>query len=115
MNLLNTFVVNPMYRTLAYFPLLLLFLLHDRHRMPYKHRYLNILQVLSSMCLALVVVCNALAAVSYMASINEIAYIEEMVQMSSIVEMLLYGAVPLSLPVWMAWIRIENRLWKKTQ
>ena len=114
-NLLNIFVINPLYRSLAYFPLLSLFLLHDSRRMPYKHRYLNILQVLSSVCLLFVNACNGLAAVSYMASIKEIPLIDEMITMSSIGEMIIFGVVPASLPVWFMWTQAAKRLAKKQQ
>lgn len=112
---LNTFFINPIYRTLVYIPLLSFFLIHDFCRMPYKHQYLDILQILSSLCLIIVVTCNSLAATSYMVPINRLKYIESLVQISSIIEDVSYAVVPLSLPTWMVWTRLKEHFRKQKE
>ena len=112
---LNIFFINPIYRTLVFIPVLTTFLIHDCCRMPYKHHYANILQILSSTCLIIVVVCNAPSAVSYMLPINRLQYIDSVVQMSSIIELVTYGIVPLSLPTWMVWARLKEHYRKQKE
>ena len=48
---LNIFILNRFYVTLSYFVVFVCFLLHDRQRMPFKHPYLNQLQVSSTKCM----------------------------------------------------------------
>ena len=41
LTLLTVFIINPVYRQLAFFPVLVLFNIHDRSRQPYKNGTLN--------------------------------------------------------------------------
>ena len=42
---IDVFMRNPIYKTIGFLPVFVLFLVHDRNRTPFKHPYLNILQV----------------------------------------------------------------------
>ena len=93
-NLINTFVVNPIYRTFVYGPVFLLFGHHDAARMPYKNCNLNFMQKASSSCLFLIVACNGLASTSYLFSMSGVSYINEMVMICSIAEIVLLVLLP---------------------
>ena len=54
---LNTFILNPIYKTVAVIPVFLAFAVHDCLRKPFKHVYLNNLQILTSVCLLIISVC----------------------------------------------------------
>ena len=98
-NLVSIVVTNPMYRCLTFAPLLLIFIVHDHHRQPYKNTLLNRLQSLSSKCWLLVLVCNVVASVSYMVDVTSIPGVMLVVGVLSVVEVVLYVVVPLYLPL----------------
>ena len=54
---LNTFILNPIYKTVAVIPVFVAFIVHDCLRKPFKHVYLNNLQILTSVCLLIISVC----------------------------------------------------------
>ena len=98
-NIITIFVTNPLYRSIVFAPVLLIFLVHDGYRQPYKNIYLNQLQSLSSRCLLLVLTCNVVASASYMVDVTFIPGLDVVVGVLSVVEMMLYAVVPLSVPV----------------
>ena len=112
---LSTFMINPMYRQISYIVLLLVFVVHDRNRKPYKHKYLNLVQSLSSRSLVVVLSCNIIPAVSYLVNVRTVPYIYEAEKGLGVVELLVYAAVPLSLPVWKLKTFIENRRMTKDE
>ena len=109
MNTIVTFVINPVYRTLAFLPVLLGFVVHDIIRQPYKDSYLNTLQSLSSGCLVLVLGCNVVSSVSFMLDVTTIPLIYFAVDVLAIIEMILYGIVPVSLPLWLLYTLIKKK------
>ena len=102
---LNTYILNPIYRTVVFIPVFGLFLYHDRHRKPYKHPYLNALQCLSSGCLLVVAACNIPPSIIVMTNAMSIPLMKNVVMVLQYVEMLTYGVVPVSLIGWEIWER----------
>ncbi len=116
MNIIVTLITNPVYLTLAFLPVLLVFVLHDREKRPFKDTYLNILQPLSSGCLLLLLGCNVVSSVSFIVDISMVPWMSHVVGILAIVEMLIHACVPLSLPLWMVYKFIQNkRSTKKTE
>ena len=111
--LLNTFVVNPTYRCLSFIIVHLLFVIHDRNSLPYKHPYLNGLQLLSSRCLLVITVCNIPASFATNVNVMNIPRMTEAIAMLKWVELAMYFVVPFSLVVWKAWEFLVNRRIKK--
>ena len=109
MNIISVIITNPMYKSLAFAPVLLGFVLQDGSREPYKDRYLNKLQSLSTTCLLLVLICNMFSAVSIIVDVTTTPNIYLVVQILSIIEMVLYATVPMSLPVWKIYNYISSR------
>ena len=97
-NMMTIFTTNPLYRSLMFAPVLLVFLVHDGYRQPYKNTHLNQLQSLSSKCLLLVLTCNVVASMSYMVEVTSIPGVDLVVSVLSVVEVMLYAVVPLSVP-----------------
>ena len=103
---LTTFVVNPIYRSIAFVPVFMSFCLHDRSRAPYKHTYLNTLQCLSSSCLLLIVASNLPGAMSVMTKSMSVPHMKSIVMVLQYVEITTYALMPLSLVLW------KLRRWK---
>ena len=99
---LNTVILNRLYLTISYNIVFVCFLLHDRHRMPYKHSYLNHLQALSSAALFIVNACNMPASISSNINIWAIPYMEIVAALLGYVELFVLACIPLSLIAWKA-------------
>ena len=108
-NLITIFITIPFYRLLTLVPVLFVFFLHDRYRQPYKNGFLNRLQSLSSGCLLIVLNCNLLASMSFMADISSVEFVDLVVDFCGIVEMISYVAVPMYLPILKLWNVYKNR------
>ena len=100
---LSIFMLNPFYRSMAFLLLFLSFAVHDLHRMPYKHPYLNIVQVMSSCCLLLITACNIPSSISFMGDIMVVPHMDIVVQILRTFELILYAVLPLSFIVWKVW------------
>ena len=108
-NFITIFITIPFYRLLTLAPVLCAFYVHDKYREPYKNILLNQLQSVSSGCLLLVLLCNVLASISFMADISNVKLVNEVINICGVVEMILYAVVPLYLPAYKAWRYYENR------
>ena len=93
--IIRTFIINPVYRSITFLPLLIIILLQDKYTHPYKSRYLNILQVSSSTCLLLVLGCNT--DFSFLAESFGILvpYMDTVVKVLTYMEVTLYVLMPL--------------------
>ena len=114
-NLVTIFITIPFYRLLTLAPILLGFLQHDKHRKPYKNNQLNQLQSLSSGCLLLVLLCNVLASISFMADISSVEFVNQVINICGIIEITLYAAVPLHIPVHKAWSYYKDRMRQRSE
>ena len=106
---LNTFILNTMYRSVALIPVFLLFVVHDSRRMPIKHIYLNYLQMLTSVCLLIISVCNILPSISSFFDLMSITGMREILKVLKHLELALMAMVPLSLPIWKLSDKIEEK------
>ena len=107
--ILDIFILHREYKILGFLALFMIFALHDRCRMPFKHPYLNQLQVMTSVCLFLVATCSVLPAVSSFGDIMAVPQMKTCLTVSKHLEYSLYLLVPLSLPAWKIWMHFENR------
>ena len=107
--MINTFVLNSVYKTLWFFTLFVIFLSHDWYRMPFKHPYLNILQRMTSAALFFVNLCSNPSSFSSIGDITVVPDMDLCLEVLSRVEMGLYVAVPLSFPVWKLWMRCVKK------
>ena len=98
--ILNTFILNPIYRITLYVPIFFLFAYHDLLRLPYKHNYLNFMQCLSSGCLLVITACNFPASMTVMTNALSVPLMKTVVMVLQYVEMATCAAVPLSLVGW---------------
>ena len=112
---LNTFILNPVYRSLALLPVFLFFSVHDARRMPFKHLYLNYLQMLTSTCLLIINVVNVLPSFSLMFDVMVISLMGDILRVLKYLELVLLAIVPLSLPAWKLWQKIKVKRAKKQE
>ena len=77
---LNTFILNPIDKSLSYIGVFLLFLTHDWRRAPYKHPYLNSLQICSTTCLLVVTACNVPASFSSASNLMVIPHMRDLLR-----------------------------------
>ena len=105
----NTFILNPVYKSIIMFPLFLLFGIHDARRMPYKHVFLNYLQIFTSSCLLIINACNVLPSLSIVFNLMVVPAISGILRSAKFVEMLTLISVPLTLPLWMIWEENESK------
>ena len=112
---LNTFILNSMYRSLVLLPVFLLFIVHDSFRKPFKHVYLNHLQILTSVCLQMINMCNVLPSMSIIFDVMVVWAMEDVLRASKYLELVLLAIVPLSLPVWKLWEKVQDRQEKKKE
>ena len=108
--LFKTFLINPIYRLLVFSPIFLLFVIHDNRAMPYKHNYLNVLQILSTMSLLLLTGCNLVNAFSYMEDITGIPGMNNVVAIIGYTENVLLVVL---LPAWLITCKLCTLLEKK--
>ena len=106
---LNTFIVNPVYRLMAYTALIMVFIVHDIIRKPYKDEYLNFLQALTSCSLVVIVLCNMIPAMSFLVDVRSVPSIQQVVNALEVVELIIYALVPLSLLMWHLNIFIDRK------
>ena len=96
----KTFFVNPVYRMLTMLPLFFIFLQHDRSAKCFKNKALNMLQTASTGCLILIVICNFMFSFSlYMANIQTIISMQEVLTLLSFIEGLVYLVPPIMIPL----------------
>ena len=95
--MLETFFINPIHRLLIVSPIFVIFLIHDINARPFKSIRLNLLQILSSACLLLIVLCNVVFAFSYMSDITGIPDMNITVNILMYIEYLL---LVILLPIW---------------
>ena len=107
--MLNTFILNPIYRSVILIPVFLIFVIHDSFRKPFKHIYLNYLQVLTSACLLLINACNVVPSVSIFFDVMVISGMGHILKALKYVELVLLAIVPLSLPAWKMLEKIKER------
>ena len=101
--ILNTFILNPVYKIILFIPVFAVFLFHDCKHMPYKHLYLNILQCLSSGCLLIIAVCNIPTSMTLLTNALSVPLMGSVVMAAQYAEMSTYVVVPMSLVVWKVW------------
>ena len=113
---LKTFLINPIYRLLLFILLFALFLLHDRSVMPFKSNSLNLLQILSSISLLSISLCNLVSAFSCMVDITGVPYMNITVDVLGYIEKILFFAlIPVWLLLWEVWKKFEKKKRKKKQ
>ena len=110
--LLDTFILNAIYKSIIFLLVFGGFYIHDRDQQPFKHPYLNILQRLTSACLFVVTVCSVPSSFSSLGDVMAIPNIEILLLILRYVELLLYIIVPSSLIIWKVWEWRECRLEK---
>ena len=103
--ILSSLILNPIYRSISFIPLFLLFLRHDCARMPYKHPFLNQLQSLSSSCLLVISACNFPASIIIMTNAMAVPFMGHVIWALQYLEIAIYGVVPLSLVAWTLWTK----------
>ena len=86
-----------------------MFIVHDASRKPYKDNYLNFLQSFSSRLLLLVLICNGISSVSFVLDVTKVHFVFDAVEILSVMELILYALVPMSLPLWKVWIIISKK------
>ena len=110
---LNTFILNTIYRRVVLLLVFGLFIVHDGRRMPFKHVYLNYLQVLTSVCLLFINACNVVPSFSMFFDVMVISGMEHIMKALKYLELVLLAIVPLSLPLWKLWEKIKEKRNKK--
>ena len=103
---LNIFILNPILKSLLLIPVLIIFITHDFLRLPYKHNYLNLLQVLSSASLLVINGCNIPASFSVAFDLTTVPVMENALPALIYIELVMVSIVPLSLIGWMLWEKI---------
>ena len=112
---LNTFIINSIYRSVVLFPVFMLFGLHDALRKPFKHVYLNYLQILTSACLLMINACNNLASFSTSFDLMVVSAMGNVLRVLKYSELVILAIVPLSLPAWKLWETIRGKRSKKEE
>ena len=108
-NIITIVIPIPYYRLLALAPVLIAFSIHDRYRQPYKSVFLNNLQSLSSQSLLVILLCNVTASISIISDISTVDFVDLVVNVCGIIEIVLYMALPLYLPVYKVWNFYKDR------
>ena len=106
---LDIFILHREYKILWYFALFMIFTLHDRYRMPFKHPHLNQLQVMTSVCFFFVTICSVPSAFSSYGDIMAVAQMSVCLTILKYFEYFLYLLVPLSLHMWKVWVQLKNK------
>ena len=110
---LNTFVINTIYRSVLLFPVFMIFGLHDARRMPFRNNYLNYLQISTSACLLIINACNNIASFSTVFDLMVLSEMGDILRSSKYLELVFLIAVPLTLPAWKLFERVKGRQVKK--
>ena len=98
-----------MYKTVALIPVFIAFVVHDGFRKPFKHVYLNYLQILTSVCLLATSVCNVLPAFSLIFDVMVVSAMGDILKALKYLELTLLAIVPLSLPAWKLLERVKEK------
>ena len=98
--LINTIVLNPIFKCLWFIALFVAFFYHDGRRTPFKHPFLSSLQRLTSACLFLVTLCNTPSAFSSVGDITAVPNMNICLAVLRYFELILYGIVLLAFPTW---------------
>ena len=100
----KTFVIDPMYRSLAFLPIFCIFFVHDRSAKPFQNKSVNVLQTSSTVCLIMIIICNMIFSFSlYMTNIQSIPNMETVMIVLSYIESIVYFIFPLMLPISILW------------
>ena len=100
----KTYFINPIYRTLVFLCMFIIFSLHDRIAKPFKEKTMNILQSSCSMCLTFIVICNMPFSFSlYLPNFYAVLEKDGMFELLSFVEKIMYFIPPLVLIVAIFW------------
>ena len=94
--MLHTFILNPMFKIWWFSVVFITFVVHDGHRMPFKHPYLNQLQRLTSVCLFLINLCSVPSSFSS-SNITQVPNMDICLSILRYIEMSLYILIPLLL------------------
>ena len=97
---LNIFISDPIYRSISFIPMFLVFCIRDCKRSPFKHDYLNSLQVLSSACLLVITACNIPSSFSIATDLLAIPGMREVLTGLKYTELFVLALVPCSLLLW---------------
>ena len=98
--LVNTFVLNSIFKCLWFASIFGAFLVHDAYRNPFKSKFLNGMQSLTSACLFLVTLCSVPSGISSVVDIRGIPNMDICLVVLRYCERSLYMVVLLSFPVW---------------
>ena len=110
--IINTFILDNVFKSLWFTVLFVAFYVHDMDRMPFKHPYLNHLQRLTSVCLFLVNICSVPSSFSSVGNNLAVPNMKICLKVLRYFERCLYFIVPLSLPLWEVSTRCRKRLHK---
>ena len=110
---LSTFILYPIYKSVSFFPVFVVLLVHDGYRRPYKHTYLNLLQVISSACLTVVNACNVPASFSVAFDLMIIPGMSFVLGTLKYIELTTMAVVPFSFVGWKIWEKYQNRVKSK--
>ena len=106
---IDTFVLSPVFKTLWFMAIFMSFLIHDWHRMPFKHPYLNHLQRLTSVSLFLVNLCSNPSSFSSIGNIMSVRNMGSCLTALRYTTIGLYILVPLSFPLWKVWMLYKRK------
>ena len=112
---LNTFILNTIYRSVVLIPVFMLFGFHDALRKPFKQAYLNYLQMLTSGCLLVINACNVLPSMSVVFDLMVVSGMGNILAALKYLEISLLIAVPFSLPLWKLWEKVREKRAKKNE
>ena len=112
---LNTFIINTIYRSVLLFPVFLFLSIHDCLRKPFRHMYLNYLQMMTSACLLIINACNNLASFSVVFDLMVVSKMGFILTTLQYLELVLLFIVPLSLPAWKMWEVIRKKRAQKQE
>ena len=108
--LINTIVLNPIFKCLWFAGIFVAFLMHDWYRMPFKNIFLCHLQRLTSGCLFFVTVCNFPSTFSALGDVTAIQNMDVCLAVLRNFELLLYMVVLLAFPSWKLWEKYVERV-----
>ena len=111
--LINTIVLNPIFKCLWFVGIFAAFFAHDEYRMPFKHPFLNHLQRLTSACLFFVSLCSVPSTFSSVGDITAIPNMDICLTILRYFELFLYVIVALAFPFWKLWEKCTEQLQKR--
>ena len=108
--LINTLVLNAIYKCLWFAGIFGAFFAQDAYRMPFKHPFLNQLQRLTSACLFLVTLCSVPSTFSSVGDITAVPNMDICLDCLRYFELFLYMIVLLAFPAWKIWEKYIERV-----